>query len=248
MRLAALAAAAALAIGFLLYSPALHAPYFFDDLTLNIRLGERDEPIRSALLSRRPVLSTSYWLDYQWTGDDPAGYRYVNVAIHAVNVGLVFLVLFRLLELAGWEAAKRRTAALLGAAIFLIHPLQTESVAYIAGRSESLCTLFMLASYALFLYRPKGPISWGRAAAVLLAAGVAATTKENGVAIGGVLLLTDYFWGPARMESVADQLAVVRTGGGGGGRRAGDGGAHPGAVAIGGDRRDRCALVSVWAH
>jgi Flp pilus assembly protein TadD len=194
-RYTVLAGVAALLIGFLLYSPALHAPFFFDDNALNFRLGERDEPITSALVSRRPILSTSYWFDYQWSGDDPSGYRDVNLVIHALNVGLVFLVLFRLLEFAGWNLAKRRTAALIGAAVFLVHPLQTESVAYIAGRSESLCALFMLLAWAGFLYRPEGGVSWPRAAAVLLLAGMAAVTKENGVAIGGVLVLTDLFWG-----------------------------------------------------
>src|SRR5262249_30351640 len=141
------------------------------------------------------VLTTSYWLNYQFTGDDPSGYRYVNFAAHAANVALVFLVLYRLLEFAGWDNAKRRIAALLGAAVFLVHPLQTESVAYIAGRSESLCALFMLLAWAVFLYRPEGAICWRRAAAILFLAGVAVATKENGVAIGGVLLLTDLFWG-----------------------------------------------------
>jgi tetratricopeptide (TPR) repeat protein len=192
---ALLAVAAALVIGFILYSPARNAPFFFDDNALNIRLGERDEPVSSALMTRRPVLSTSYWLDYQANGDSPSGYRDINLIIHALNVALVFLVLFHLLELAGWSLPKQRIAALLGAAVFLVHPLQTESVAYIAGRSESLCAFFMLLAWVVFLYRPEGGISWLRAAAVLLLAGLAMGAKENAVAIGGVLLLTDFFWG-----------------------------------------------------
>jgi Flp pilus assembly protein TadD len=193
---AALVSIAALLIAIFLYFPAIHGPFIFDDNVLNIRLGERDEPIISALRTRRPVLSVSYWLDYQWTGDDPAGYREVNLAIHAVNTGLIFLVLFRLLEFAGWSRSKRRIAALVGAAVFLVHPLQTESVAYIAGRSESLAALFMLLAFAVFLYRPPGGISWPRAATVLLLTGIAGAAKENAVAVGGLFLLTDLFWGP----------------------------------------------------
>jgi hypothetical protein len=190
--------AAAFIVAFLLYFPALGAPFFFDDNALNIRLGERTESVMGPLTSRRPILSTSYWLDYQANGDDPGSYRKVNVAIHAINVALVFLVMFRLLEMAGWSFQKRRTAGLIAAAVFLVHPLQTESVAYIAGRSESLCALFMLLAWALFLYRREGEISWRRAAAVLLVAGLALLTKENALALGGVFLLTDFLWGSTR--------------------------------------------------
>ena len=62
---------------------------------------------------------------------------------------------------AGWGPVHRKRGAVLGATLFLIHPLQTESVSYIAGRSESLSALFLvLLAYTLFLYRRKPAISW----------------------------------------------------------------------------------------
>src|SRR6185369_15722271 len=78
--------------------------------------------------------------------------------------------------------------------VFLVHPLQTESVSYIAGRSESLASLFLLVSYLVFLYRPGESISWGRAFAVLLIFGLAVKTKENAVSLAGILFLTDLMW------------------------------------------------------
>src|ERR1039458_10822608 len=86
-------------------------------------------------------------------------FRSLNVLIHAINTGLVFMVLFRLLSLAGWERAKRQAAAVVGAAVFLVHPIATESVSYIAGRSESLAALFMLLTYVVFLGRYPEAIS-----------------------------------------------------------------------------------------
>jgi len=69
----------------------------------------------------------------------PLGYRAVNVAIHAANACLIFALL-----------AKRSTrfASLTTAMIFALHPVQTEAVTYVMGRSSSLSTLFVLASLA----------------------------------------------------------------------------------------------------
>ena len=127
-------------------------------------------------------------------GDTPLSYHAVNLLIHSVNTGLVLLVLTRLLVFAGWKGTKLWFAACAGSLIFLIHPLQTESVSYIAGRSESLASLFLLAAYAIFLYRPGEAISWRRAFAVLMVFGLAVKTKENAVSLAGILLLTDVMW------------------------------------------------------
>ena len=65
----------------------------------------------------------------------------------------MFLVLYRLFDLAGWAARPKTVAAILGAAVFLIHPLETESVSYVAGRSESMAALFVLLAYTVLLPR-----------------------------------------------------------------------------------------------
>jgi hypothetical protein len=132
----------------------------------------------------------SYWLNGRMLGTSPAGYHWVNLAIHLLNSGLVFLVLRKLVRNHG--------AAALGAAIFLVHPLQTESVSYIAGRSESLAALFVLAAYVVFLYRRSEEISWRESTAVVALFGLGVATKENAVALAGVLLLTDLLGGGVR--------------------------------------------------
>jgi hypothetical protein len=108
--------------------------------------------------------------------------------------GLVFLVLRRLFEFAGWAARTRTVAAFLGATVFLIHPLQTESVSYVAGRSESQAALFVLLAYTVFLYRSREAISWKEAAAVVVLFAFAVGTKENAVSLAGILVLTDLYW------------------------------------------------------
>ncbi len=82
------------------------------------------------------------------------------------------------------------------AAVFLLHPIQTESVSYIAGRSEALSVLFFLAAFAVFLYRRSAAVSWQIAIAILALFGAAVASKEHTVVLPALLLLTDYYWNP----------------------------------------------------
>jgi Flp pilus assembly protein TadD len=177
-----------------LYSPALKGGFIFDDLSLPLSVIPAATDFSWAIHTTRPLLTLSYLLNAWLLGNEPSGYHVVNLLIHAMNTGLVFLVLQRLLAMAGWIERRRIIAACAGTCIFLIHPLQTESVSYIAGRSESLASLFLLLAYTVFLYRREESISWRRAVAVLLLFGLAVKTKENAVSLAGVLVLTDLVW------------------------------------------------------
>src|SRR5215831_6426083 len=161
---------AALLVAFNLYYPALSGPFVFDDFTLPYKRTVSAAPLSSWLemAGVRPVLILTYWLNHKLTGDQPQGYHVANLLIHGFNTVLVFLVLYRLLQLSGWIGTRRSAAAAIGAAVFLVHPLQTESVSYIAGRSESLAALFMLLAYLVFVYRRDESISWRGSLAVLL--------------------------------------------------------------------------------
>jgi hypothetical protein len=193
-RLALALVAAAIAGAWFLYFPALHGDFILDDLSLPLGLAANRQPVSAVLAGVRPVLMFSYWLNGRLWGDAPVSYHVVNFLIHLLNSGLVFLVLSRLLAIAGWQVSRSRVAAAIGTLVFLIHPLQTESVSYIAGRSESLASLFLLLAYAVFLYRRHESISWLEAIAVLLLFGLAVKTKENAVSLAGILLLTDIWW------------------------------------------------------
>ena len=185
---------AATVVSAALYSPALHGGFVFDDETLPFRTGIHDASLGAWLTGVRPVLMFSYWVNYGISGKDPYSYHVLNIVIHALNTGLVFMVLLRLLSLSGWCISKAYAAAVLGATVFLIHPLATESVSYIAGRSEALAALFMLLAYVVFLGGNSEPLSWRRSILVLILFSVAVATKEHAVALAGVLLLTDLSW------------------------------------------------------
>ena len=109
----------------------------------------------------------------------------------------MFLVLRRILALAGVEEIAADRFSLPSArGLFLLHPVQTEAVAYVASRSENLSVLLVFAAYAIFLCRRTEAVSWARAAAVLLPAAAAVNVKEHAIVLPALLLLTDYYWNP----------------------------------------------------
>lgn len=184
------------AILYYLYSPALHGHFIFDDSEFPFCKPLRYAPLSEWLASAgvRPVLIFSYWVNYHFWGAGPYSFHFTNVVIHAINCILVFLVLLRILRKAGWTGRRAHITSAIGALVFAIHPLETESVSYVAGRSESLAALFLLLAYVVFLYRRTESISWMEVCLVMVLFGLAVKTKENAVSLAPLLVLTDLFW------------------------------------------------------
>ena len=177
------------------YAPANHGPFLFDDNALPFALPEFKAPLRIWIQALRPLLMFSYWINAHISGDDTFSYHIVNVALHFLAGGLIFLIVRRLLEWAGSAREMRVGLAGFAAAVFLLHPVQAESVAYLAGRSESLSDMLMLASFAVFLYRRSPGISWPATVAVSVLFAAALLAKEQTIALPAMLMLTDLWWG-----------------------------------------------------
>ncbi|HWB83379.1 MAG TPA: tetratricopeptide repeat protein [Bryobacteraceae bacterium] len=191
-----LAVAAALLGVFWAYSPAFHGVFLFDDNVLPFALPNVAEPLKNWITGVRPVLMFSYWINAHISGEDTFSYHIFNLIIHCITSGLIFVVARRLLQWSEIEEPRPGWLAGFAAALFLLHPMQTEAVAYLAGRSEALSAMFFFAAYAVFLCRKYSAVSWGVVVAVLLLFGCAVLSKENAIALPALLLLTDYYWNP----------------------------------------------------
>jgi tetratricopeptide (TPR) repeat protein len=204
-----LVALVAVALTFWAYEPSMYGPFLFDDTYMKFALPGADTPLSQWIQGVRPLLMASYWLSSRMAGDNTYAFHFGNVLIHLAAGGLMGLILRRLLEWAGVADPKRSWMAAFGAALYLLHPLNSEAVAYLAGRSEALSTAFTLAAYAVFLYRPKPAVSWPVAAAVFLLFGAALLSKEQTMALPALLLVTDFWWNRVSPEE-AFSLQGVR--------------------------------------
>src|SRR5438093_11129631 len=158
-RLFPIAVLALLGIG--AYWNSLHAPFAFDD----IDSVERNPIVRFATQpyrhSPRSLLFLTFAFNNWLNGQNPLGYHIVNLVLHILNGFLVFAIARRIYDASSPPGEGRELGpilrpspyplpvgegyALIAAAFFLVHPIQTESVTYISSRSELLSTMAYLA-------------------------------------------------------------------------------------------------------
>jgi len=195
---------AALVLSLLSYSNSFTNQFVFDDFHLISEnptvKGFNNLPRLVGIgknASYRPVRMVSYALDYtlnqilwsswgNYTGEDnglnPVGYHVSNCAYHLITSILVFLIVFKLV-------ADYR-ASFLAATLFILHPVHTDSVTYLAGRRDILCALFYLAGFYFFLrFRETSKIKWLVVTFVAYILGLG--SKEMAVTLPAVLLCYD---------------------------------------------------------
>ena len=137
-----------------------------------------------------PLTWVSHMLDCQFYGLDPGGHHLTNLLIHIANTMLLFLVLERMTG-AIWPSA-------FVAAMFALHPLHVESVAWVAERKDVLSTFFCvltMGTYVRYVERPR--VSRYILVLILFALGLMA--KPMLVTLPFVLLLLDY-WPLSRFQ------------------------------------------------
>jgi len=193
------AALAGLVVVFEVYGPALSGAFVLDDRYLPFMDPSAAQiSFQTWVTGLRPLLYFSYWLNFQSAGSggvEPYGYHVTNVFLHFLGSLVITLVAARLLELSGTTDRARAVLSVIAGGLFLLHPLQTESVAYVASRSEVLSVLLYFSAFAVFLYRRTDSMTILRALAVVALFAAAITTKEHTLTLGALLLLTDYYWG-----------------------------------------------------
>jgi tetratricopeptide (TPR) repeat protein len=174
---------------FVAYWPAFHAGFIWDDdkyVTANPLLNAPDGWWRiwfsqDSPSQYFPLTYSVFRLEYDWWGLLPAGYHGVNILVHALNAWLVWRLLERLAVPGAWLAA----------AIFAIHPVQVETVAWVSELKNLLSFFFMLLAllaWVAFLGKPRRA-GWAWYAAALAGQALALTAKTTACTLPAALLL-----------------------------------------------------------
>ncbi|HOW19171.1 MAG TPA: O-GlcNAc transferase, partial [Phycisphaerae bacterium] len=143
------AAAGLLLLALAVYIPAMRGGFVWDDddyVTENRTLRSLDGLGRiwfdiRATPQYYPLVFTSFWLEYHLWDSRPGGYHVVNILLHGTSAVLLWLVLRRLAVPGAWFAA----------AVFAVHPVHVESVAWITERKNVLSGVFYLSAALVWL-------------------------------------------------------------------------------------------------
>lgn len=145
-----------------------------------------------------PLTWLSHMLDVELFGLDPGRHHIANLLLHLANTLLLFAILLR--------ATGSRWSSCLVAALFALHPLHVEPVAWIVGRKELLSTLFCLLAMLAYLHHVRRP-AWWKLLPVLLLTWLGLMAKSIVITLPVVLLLLDYW--PLRRQTTTPLRRLV---------------------------------------
>lgn len=137
-----------------------------------------------------PLTWLSHALDYQLFHQNPTGHHFTSLLIHAANAVLLFLLLT--------HASGRLGPSLFVAALFALHPINVESVAWVAERKNVLCTFFFFATLMAYCGYARKP-DWRRYLAFTGLFVLGLMSKPMVITLPFVLLLLDY-WPLGRIQ------------------------------------------------
>ena len=184
----------------LLYSPALRGGFVFDDVQITrspLYHATSLSDVGRVLVSSVPrrLGRASFALNHYLGGLDPEGYHLVNVLVHAANGGLLALLAFSLLRRLPSDHPWARRAgpiALAGTALWFVHPVQTQAVAYVWQRYTCLSAAFSLACLLSYVHARGGTRPRLLFAASALFGVLALLTKESAGALPLVIVLVEW--------------------------------------------------------
>lgn len=139
---------------FIAYIPCLKGDFLWDDnmfLTDNHLIksqnGLRDFWFSAKAPDYFPLTSSMLWFEWRLWGENPDGYRIINILLHAVSAILIWLILKELRIPGAWFCAL----------FFGLHPVHVESVAWITQRKNALAMVFYLLTILFFIRSQKTP-------------------------------------------------------------------------------------------
>ncbi len=189
---------------FAAYAPALHGGLLWDDRAHVTRpelqsvsgLGRIWFEL-GATQQYYPLVHTAFWVEHRLWGESPFGYHLVNVLLHAAVAALAYLILQRL----------RVPGAGLAAAIFALHPVHVESVAWITELKNTLSAVFyMTAAWSYLRFDENRQRRWYLQALALFVAGLFSKTVI--ATLPGALLVV-FWWQRGSLSWKRDVLPLL---------------------------------------
>jgi tetratricopeptide (TPR) repeat protein len=195
-------------LGVAIYANSLEVPYYFDD-TQNIVINKAIHleeltwaGLKEAAVSHKPtraVAFVTFALNHYFGGEEVTGYHVVNIAIHVINASLVFWLIRLTLQLPalGFAARDASLVAFFTALLWLVNPVQTQTVTYIVQRWNSLAVMFYLAAFLLYIQARLAQSSvrrWLLFTGCALSGALGFFTKEITAVLPFFILLYEWFF------------------------------------------------------
>ena len=180
-------------VTFIIYAGSLSNGFCWDDSQNIISNPELREHSGSSFLklistpyvnAYTPISQVTYWLNYQITQLNPASYHFTDLLLHLIAI----ILFYRFVQL----LTKDRMSAFFAAAIFAIHPIQVETVAWVSARSTTLSIIFILLTltmYVRYLRSTEIKMIWLAFAWFLLAC----FSKQSAIVLPMLLFVIDFF-------------------------------------------------------
>jgi len=156
----------------------IRSAQYLDDIFTRDFFSHSDNELKYGYY--RPIITLSYMTDLAIWGLNPMGFHTTNIFFHTLCSLLVYCFALRLF-------CGRKEIGLIAALLFAVHPIHTESVTWIAGRTDVIATFFILSTLCLHL---RGRKYWSRSLAILCAT-FAILAKEMALVIPALIFLLE---------------------------------------------------------
>lgn len=133
----------------------------------------------------RPMMTLGYLLTYQIAGLVPFSFHLANIVLNGIAAWLVFCILNRL---------SGERVALVAAGLFALHPIHTESVAWIAAVTDLELAVFYLAAFLLYLRLPEAKSTFWTRAAMCASFALALLSKEQAMTLPVLAMAFEHFY------------------------------------------------------
>jgi len=196
-----------LVLGCLIYSNTLEAPFYFDDLpnivqNPHIRLTELtlEDLTRAGFKSHsssRPIANITFALNYYLQQYDVTGYHVINIIIHLLTGIFLYFFIRITLHLSIPESPNPSIISFFAALLWLVHPIQTQSVTYIVQRMNSMAAMFYILSLLLYVcgrLARQNRIMWPYFGGCAVAGVLAMGCKQIAATLPFFLLLYEWYF------------------------------------------------------